>query len=770
MQRLVIAVIMITLMAQIAGAEGAFSVGDRVWTTSDINLKVRDNPGISSNVIDSVYKGTLGTINDGPVNRDNYNWWKIDYDIGVTGWSAENWLEISPTSLPQAPDDFSQWGEQAIEWGEKRKDWNDWNGLCMRFVVDAFAQKDGLPAGLNADGWAKKLYRFNQGPEGWLQAPKGAVIFFDSDKEPVNGKLNTHGHVGIYLGEGKLIHAYGKVNETTIDEAIAKAGVGKYIGWSYPPESWRPNANAEGSTALSPTSTEQRTNSAESQSSISDDRAMGIDVSDYQGTIDWSSVAASGYKFAFVKATEGEGWTGDSEAKQQNFESNIAGASSAGMLAGAYHFARPDLGNNATDEARWFVNVAGGYIKPGYLRPVLDIEKSAGESEADLSKWINEWIDTVKRETGVEPMIYTSASFAADNGLDASLAKYNLWVAHWTYDTARSPATGFWDGWDFWQYSNKGEVPGINGDVDLDLFIGSREELSNFIITEVSLLPIVQAFQVTPQSLNLGESVAIDYTVSDSDGSGLAQVELWRKDETSEWQQISTNPLAGETDSVSGSFTDSPTAPGKYWYGVHVVDNAGNWNDERNSNSNGQPSGFEPAEVVAANVDAMNDHYVVLSPGWDIFNGPISSGSVSWNVVGDILKVEFEVSGAQPNHKYVLMATFFDPDSNTKLQDIDQIPSWTKYGASVAPRFDCCREGLCASGPGEITFGYMNTNSNGDGTSQFDFKMPTGIYYTQFSIRIGGECWPGKGDYSGCGVVYRTGNKYGDGFEKIVII
>jgi protein involved in ribonucleotide reduction len=74
-------------------------------------------------------------------------------------------------------------------------------------------------------------------------------------------------------------------------------------------------------------------------------------------------------------------------------------------------------------------------------------------------------------------------------------------------------------------------------------------------------------------------------------------VELWRKNETSDWQEISTKTLAGETGPVSGSFTDSPSAPGKYWYGVHVVDNAGNWNDERNSNTNNEPGVYGPIEV-----------------------------------------------------------------------------------------------------------------------------------------------------------------------------
>jgi len=101
-----------------------------------------------------------------------------------------------------------------------------------------------------------------------------------------------------------------------------------------------------------------------------------------------------------------------------------------------------------------------------------------------------------------------------------------------------------------------------------------------------------------PNAINSGESFTIDYRVSDDGGSGLKQVELWRKDESSDWQEIKPpNTLSGENGPLSGSFTDSPTAPGKYWYGVHVVDNAGNWNDEKNSNTDSQPGSFGPIEV-----------------------------------------------------------------------------------------------------------------------------------------------------------------------------
>jgi lysozyme len=323
--------------------------------------------------------------------------------------------------------------------------------------------------------------------------------------------------------------------------------------------------------------------------------AVGVDVSDYQGTIDWSKVAGAGYSFAFIKATEGEGWKGDAKARQQNFRTNMQGASSAGMLVGAYHFARPDLGNSAEDEARWFVDVAGDYIKPGYLRPVLDIEIGS----ADLSSWVNEWIETVTSETGVEPLIYTNAYYSS-NYLDNSVKRYDLWISHWTYDPTRSPNTGIWDSWAFWQYSDMGEVPGIAGDVDLNIFRGSESELSYYVISASSTgadFPNVYEFQVTQLGIILGDFFTIDYTVSDNSGPGLKQVELWCKDETSDWQEIDRNNLAGESGPITGSFTDSPPAPGTYWYGVHVVDNAGNWNDERNSNTNYQPVSFEPVEV-----------------------------------------------------------------------------------------------------------------------------------------------------------------------------
>jgi parallel beta-helix repeat protein len=112
---------------------------------------------------------------------------------------------------------------------------------------------------------------------------------------------------------------------------------------------------------------------------------------------------------------------------------------------------------------------------------------------------------------------------------------------------------------------------------------------------EDTIPPTVNDFSVTPHSVSLGNAFAITYTVSDTGGSGLNRVELWRRSETVDWQEIKRTSISGDT--YSGSFTDAPPSIGAYWYGIHVVDNAGNWNDERNSHTGGSPGVFGPIEV-----------------------------------------------------------------------------------------------------------------------------------------------------------------------------
>jgi GH25 family lysozyme M1 (1,4-beta-N-acetylmuramidase)/ribosomal protein S16 len=214
---------------------------------------------------------------------------------------------------------------------------------------------------------------------------------------------------------------------------------------------------------------------------LNDEYADGIDVSHWQGDINWTKVYNAGYSFAFAKATEGVGYA------DSYFLTNTVNGTNAGVLMGAYHFARPDLNNSGEEEAEWFLQVVGDYIEAGYLRPVLDLEVTGGMGPNALSAWVVEWMETVKTNTGVEPLIYTNYYFI-DQRLNRTVADYDLWIAYWTCDptpTDTVPLTGMFADWAFWQYQAPSgcgyfSIPGITGNVDLNIYNGVEEDLSLF--------------------------------------------------------------------------------------------------------------------------------------------------------------------------------------------------------------------------------------------------------------------------------------------------
>ncbi len=196
----------------------------------------------------------------------------------------------------------------------------------------------------------------------------------------------------------------------------------------------------------------------------------GIDVSHYQQTIDWTQVAASGVRFAIAKASEGTGYV------DPMFATNRAGALAAGIVFGAYHFARPDLHPfDPIPEADHFVDAA--QLAPGNIIPVLDLERSGSLTPSQISDWVLGWLDEVTARTGVRPMVYTSplgwANRTGDTTAIADAGYTVLWVAHWNVAAPTLPANDWQgNGWTFWQYSDCGHVPGIAGCVDLDWFNG----------------------------------------------------------------------------------------------------------------------------------------------------------------------------------------------------------------------------------------------------------------------------------------------------------
>jgi GH25 family lysozyme M1 (1,4-beta-N-acetylmuramidase) len=201
----------------------------------------------------------------------------------------------------------------------------------------------------------------------------------------------------------------------------------------------------------------------------------GIDVSHWQNTIDWTAVAASGKRFAFIKASDGQLDASGAMYVDPLYATNRAGATTNGLLVGAYHFARPDATpGDAVAEADHFVDSAAP--APGEILPVLDLEQTGGLNPAALQAWVEGFLGEVYARTGVRAIIYVSPAFWS-NKLNNTPALANegyrvLWIAHWTAASQPTVPAGNWggSGWTFWQYTSSGVVPGITGNVDLDRY------------------------------------------------------------------------------------------------------------------------------------------------------------------------------------------------------------------------------------------------------------------------------------------------------------
>ncbi len=193
-------------------------------------------------------------------------------------------------------------------------------------------------------------------------------------------------------------------------------------------------------------------------------RLTGIDVSHFQGHVDWAAVKAAGCAFAFAKATEGAG-VGD-----PFFAANWAGMKAAGLMRGAYHFYRAEQ-DAAQQAAHFLSNVQ---FEAGDLPPVLDIEVNDGVTGAALVGGVQTWLDAVEPVAGATPIIYTNTPFW-DAHFNDQFSQYPLWIAH--YGPAPSPLPVGWTVWTFWQYSQSLSIAGVGGPADHDYFNGPLTQL-----------------------------------------------------------------------------------------------------------------------------------------------------------------------------------------------------------------------------------------------------------------------------------------------------
>jgi lysozyme len=192
---------------------------------------------------------------------------------------------------------------------------------------------------------------------------------------------------------------------------------------------------------------------------------QGVDVSEFQGTIDWPRVKAAGIAFAFVRVSDGV------QHRDPTFAENWAGTRANGIVRGVYQFFRASEDPIAQAD----LLASSVPLEQGDLI-AADVELTDGASAGTIAAHLATWCDEIQRKTGRSPIIYTMPGFW--NPLGANFSGHDLWVANWFVSSPGLPAG--WSSWKFWQYSDQGSVPGIDARVDRDVWYGSLAELAAY--------------------------------------------------------------------------------------------------------------------------------------------------------------------------------------------------------------------------------------------------------------------------------------------------
>ncbi len=205
----------------------------------------------------------------------------------------------------------------------------------------------------------------------------------------------------------------------------------------------------------------------------------GIDISHYQKEIAWHALEQArlnGFpiRFVIIKASEGR------DMRDRCFRDNFKNARRHGFVRGAYHFFNPHS-DPIRQAEHYFRHV---HLLPGDLPPILDVESRGSKPLAEFRNDVLRWLDYAHKKTGVLPILYTGARFRYDYLRDPRFDKYPFWVAH--YNMRRLRYQGEWV---MWQYSDKGRISGIEGDVDLNLFNGKFSDLQRLLIPTADTIP-----------------------------------------------------------------------------------------------------------------------------------------------------------------------------------------------------------------------------------------------------------------------------------------
>lgn len=205
---------------------------------------------------------------------------------------------------------------------------------------------------------------------------------------------------------------------------------------------------------------------------MSDENPTGIDVSHYQGNVDWAEVKAAGTTFAAIKATQ----YASGYEYQDYYPQQIQSARASGLVVGGYHMLTGY--DNGKTQGEYFLSVA----KPqkGDLIPMLDMEQASGGTPEQVVAAAKAWMDVVEQAVGKKPFIYTNTPYWEEIGNPTGFEDNPLWIAEYGVSSPKLPAT--WTLYTIWQHSQSGTVSGIDGDVDLDIFNAPLDVLKDFQI------------------------------------------------------------------------------------------------------------------------------------------------------------------------------------------------------------------------------------------------------------------------------------------------
>ncbi|MBQ8158594.1 MAG: glycoside hydrolase family 25 protein [Prevotella sp.] len=200
----------------------------------------------------------------------------------------------------------------------------------------------------------------------------------------------------------------------------------------------------------------------------------GIDISHYQGTIDWEVLRNQGMidkcpiRFVMIKATEG------SSRVDPKFKDNFEQSLEYGFTRGAYHFY--SIHSEARQQAQFYIDNVK--LLRGDLPPVLDVEhKPTHQTDEEFKMSVLEWLEIIENHYGVKPIIYTYYKFKMQYLSEEVFDQYPYWIAHYYVDSVE-----YRGAWKFWQYTDVGRLPGIKGYVDFDIYNGSYYDLRQLTI------------------------------------------------------------------------------------------------------------------------------------------------------------------------------------------------------------------------------------------------------------------------------------------------